>query len=974
MNKYLLRTALRVGITVGTLAGSMILSSFIALAPEAHASLTSSGPIVTNGKNGTVITGLKITSTTGDCVQIINSTNITIKNSEIGPCKGRSVHISGGNNNNVYDSYIHVDSPPSGCCDTRDGILIEGGSSYITIQGNVIAYGESNVLNVNPVSGAGDTGLYIWNQYTSFPCGPVTASNIIVSVKNTSGNWNSYWNGGGCGTVMLTGNTFNQAAYTMLYSMASTNPRPSIPVQPKNCVANSPYTTNTSLPLCDTSVAPDTTPPSTPTNLTATPVSSSQINLSWTASIDNVGLQSYKVYRNSVQIATVTSGNSYSDTGLSASTTYYYTISAFDAAANTSTQSNSASATTKTSVASGAVNVSVALSSGGAEEQQSTGRMYLNNLVTSAATVTINVGDNWQTVVNANPAGTTYLIAAGTHRLQTVSPKTGDKFMGQTGAIMSGARLLTSFTLSGSRWYASGQTQEGPRRTECESGAPRCGYPEDLFINGVPLFHVGTLSAVGPGEWYFDYAADRIYLYDNPAGKKVETSVVPTAFRNTADNVTIENLIIEMHANQAQIGAINGDSRAGWTIKNSEIRLNHGTGLRMSNSSLVENNKINTNGQLGVAGWIANNSQVINNEIAYNNFAHYDAAWEGGGTKWVHSDGLLVKGNYSHENRGPGLWTDIGNINITYDGNRVENNFGQAGIFHEISCGAVIKNNIVKGNGKGYGTNYLSYDSGILISTSKNVEVYNNYVEVDNAHGIGMMNQDRGPEVDPKCGALVTTNNKVHDNSVYYMNNGKSGGAASFNPASMWSGGNLFNNNAYCADSLTNSHWQWGGSLRNWAGFQSQSHEANGYAYTLSNSLCTQMKNANGLPGKKPMISDTTLLSVSLSSPGRGSTVSGTATTISANASDNVGVTSVVFKVDGITLFTDTTSPYSMSWNTTTATNGSHTLTATASDAAGNTTTSSSVTVTVNNTAPSTQSPLRRHSPNHPGHHPGRRL
>lgn len=130
--------------------------------------LTSSGPIVINGQNGTVITGLKITSTIGDCVQIINSTNITIKNSEIGPCKGRGVRISGGNNNNVYDSYIHVENAASGCCDTCDGILIDGGSSYITIQGNVIAYGESNV----EVQSGGNSHISVIGNFLLNPRGP----------------------------------------------------------------------------------------------------------------------------------------------------------------------------------------------------------------------------------------------------------------------------------------------------------------------------------------------------------------------------------------------------------------------------------------------------------------------------------------------------------------------------------------------------------------------------------------------------------------------------------------------------------------------------------------------------------------------------------------------------------------------------------------------------------------------------------
>ena len=90
----------------------------------------------------------------------------------------------------------------------------------------------------------------------------------------------------------------------------------------------------------------DTIAPSIPTGLTATVVSSSQINLSWTASTDNVGVTGYKVFRNGTQIATVTT-TSYSDTGLTPSTTYSYTVSAYDAVPNNSTQSASVSATTQ---------------------------------------------------------------------------------------------------------------------------------------------------------------------------------------------------------------------------------------------------------------------------------------------------------------------------------------------------------------------------------------------------------------------------------------------------------------------------------------------------------------------------------------------------------------------------------------------------------------------------------------------------
>jgi len=97
---------------------------------------------------------------------------------------------------------------------------------------------------------------------------------------------------------------------------------------------------------------------------------------------------------------------------------------------------------------------------------------------------------------------------------------------------------------------------------------------------------------------------------------------------------------------------------------------------------------------------------------------------------------------------------------------------------------------------------------------------------------------------------------------------------------------------------------------------------------------------------------DTTAPTTSITAPANGATVSGT-TTVSASASDNVGVTKVEFYLDGALQSTSTASPYSWSWNTTTASNASHSLVSKAYDAAGNVGTSATVTVTVNNVAAS---------------------
>jgi parallel beta-helix repeat protein len=91
----------------------------------------------------------------------------------------------------------------------------------------------------------------------------------------------------------------------------------------------------------------DWTPPSVPGNLTATATSPTQVNLTWAASTDNIGVGGYTVYRNGSQLATVGAGIlAYSDTSAVASTSYDYTVDAIDSTGNHSAQSQPATVTT----------------------------------------------------------------------------------------------------------------------------------------------------------------------------------------------------------------------------------------------------------------------------------------------------------------------------------------------------------------------------------------------------------------------------------------------------------------------------------------------------------------------------------------------------------------------------------------------------------------------------------------------------
>jgi fibronectin type 3 domain-containing protein len=98
----------------------------------------------------------------------------------------------------------------------------------------------------------------------------------------------------------------------------------------------------------------DSGPPTAPTNVTATAVSSSRVDLSWTQATDDTGVTGYRIMRNGALLTTVT-GTSHSDTTVAAGTSYQYVVHALDQAGNLSPPSSPASVTTPPATPSGTV-------------------------------------------------------------------------------------------------------------------------------------------------------------------------------------------------------------------------------------------------------------------------------------------------------------------------------------------------------------------------------------------------------------------------------------------------------------------------------------------------------------------------------------------------------------------------------------------------------------------------------------------
>lgn len=447
---------------------------------------------------------------------------------------------------------------------------------------------------------------------------------------------------------------------------------------------------------------------------------------------------------------------------------------------------------------------------------------YRGSLTAQAETQPINLddaivlkpGDSIQAAVEKAPAGAKFLLQPGIYRAQQVKPKDRQQLIGQEGAIVNGAAIVRNWRYDeGEKLWVAADLPEPLRLSgRCEKGVTQCRHREDLFIDGKRQVHVGSKDELAPGKWYVE--DQKAYLSVNPGGALVELSFLPVAIFGDGNGVVLRNFTVEKYATAAQEGAIDARRGADWQVIDMTVRWNRGVGLYMGQRMKVLRGAVVHNGQLGIGG--ENNGGLVDGvEIAYNNYAGFSAAWEAGGSKFVYSDGLVVRNNCVHHNEGPGLWTDIDNINILYEGNKVFRNAND-GIKHEISYKAVIRNNIVAENG--YGHDIWLWGSQILVQNSSNVEVYGNtvYVAPDYGNGLSVIHQERGTG---KYGPRVAYNNNIHDNTVVFLGrNGATGIVVDYDNDAFWKeNNNTFRANKYFGVVPNRGFWNLDERTRLWS-------------------------------------------------------------------------------------------------------------------------------------------------------------
>ncbi|MGD9750951.1 MAG: right-handed parallel beta-helix repeat-containing protein [Acidimicrobiia bacterium] len=295
----------------------------------------------------------------------------------------------------------------------------------------------------------------------------------------------------------------------------------------------------------------------------------------------------------------------------------------------------------------------------------------------AAPTVRLAAGQDAQRVVDAAPEGAVIVLGSGVHQRFSVQPRTGQFFLAEPGAVLDGGGVLAH------AFYAVRDGHSIPDSVVI-SGASRDArleirnYTTGQLQTGAVHPHVDTRPSLGMG-------------------------------RN-------------------------------WVVQWCDIHSNGASGIRTADGMVIRENVIHHNGQLGVGG-TGVGITVVGNEIAYNRTRDdVDPTWEGGGLKLVSTTGARVQGNLVYGNRGSGLWTDIDAVGTVTVGNTVVGN-ELAGIFDEISYGAEIRDNVVRGNGTVDSGWY--WNAGIQIAASRNVVVTGNQLS-GNRQGILLIQQPRG--------------------------------------------------------------------------------------------------------------------------------------------------------------------------------------------------------------------------------------
>jgi hypothetical protein len=301
------------------------------------------------------------------------------------------------------------------------------------------------------------------------------------------------------------------------------------------------------------------------------------------------------------------------------------------------------------------------------------------------------------------------------------------------------------------------------------------GRCEQVFVNGFPLRQVLEREKLSRGTFYVDLDAKQLWAWsaDNQtlAGGKarVEAAVRERILTVKGDYVTIKGIRFRYAANRAQQGAVqfSGNQLA---VEDCVFEYANSSGAEFAGRDIVVRRcTFQHNGQLGFGANRAHGLLMSGCTVRDNNTKGFERGWEAGGNKICLTRGAVIEGCTVVENRGDGIWFDIGNEDCTVRNCLIADN-EDAGIFYEISYGLHAHDNVIVGNGLAGTAGAWGASAGISLSSSPGCRIERNLL-IGNKEGFNFREQTRStPRIDSRKGEAVWNHDNVVCNNVIAYN------------------------------------------------------------------------------------------------------------------------------------------------------------------------------------------------------------
>lgn len=357
-------------------------------------------------------------------------------------------------------------------------------------------------------------------------------------------------------------------------------------------------------------------------------------------------------------------------------------------------------------------------------------------------------------------AGDTVLLEDGVYRETVIVEASGTKERPIVFAAASGAKVVVSGADVLDQW------QKAPGENEIVSAAwphaflgwsPTGAHPDDeqhrligrceqVFVDGYPQLQVGSRQELSPGTFFVDLEAKRLYLWDrmnlNPAeGRRhVQASSRQTLWESRGDHIQVRGVCFRHAANAAQQGAVLLAGKFG-LLEDCVIEQTNGVGVSFSGDDCAARRCLfQDNGQLGF-GAKAANLHIADCVCRNNNLKNFSRDWEAGGNKLVLCRAAVIERSVFRDNRGHGLWFDIGNEDCTVRNCLIADN-EDAGLFYEISYRLHAHDNVIVGNGLAPRQSTWGASGGVSLSSSAGCRIERNLI-VANKEGLQFREQPR---------------------------------------------------------------------------------------------------------------------------------------------------------------------------------------------------------------------------------------